>query len=596
MCGIAGVSLRSGEPTEEFLSMLSHLLAHRGPDGEGAHRHRGSALVHRRLSILDLAGGAQPISSEDGVTHIAANGEIYNYRQLQDEIRGWGVKLRTDSDSEVPLHYWRRFGMDFTKHLEGMYALAIYDDEKEELILARDPVGIKPLYIAETRKGVAFASEAGALVHSGWIPGQVETDAWPSYFNKQYVEGPLTLFKGIRRVEPGEVLRIRCGEVVERRRFHLELPSANRIGEEEALAAFDRIVSDAVGSHLQSDVPYGAFLSGGIDSTCVVTKMAELVGEVRTYSIGFSIDTVSDERGQALRLARVLNTSHHATEFSETDFWELLPEMCRVMDDLVADYAVLPTLKLAALAREQVKVILSGEGGDEGFAGYRYYRHHGQGFLRRLRHGEKFRSTGNAHGFGNLFRDARISDWKDGHRQEHLDTRGFTRLQRYQARDISDWLPDDLMLKVDRCLMAHGIEGRVPLLDRKLLQFAFGLPDDLKIRGDQHKYLLRRWVAERQLQQEPWAAKKGFTVPIRPWLESRRSEIRDYFRGHPGLGALLVPEQVNSWLDSPLDRRSAKLLFSILCYAVWHDCHIERVSPPEALLRPGGKGARLEPR
>ncbi|TVP48079.1 MAG: asparagine synthase (glutamine-hydrolyzing) [Gemmatimonadales bacterium] len=594
VCGIAGVSLRSGKPADEFLGRLSRLLAHRGPDGEGVHRHRGSALVHRRLSILDLEGGAQPIPSEDGLSHIIANGEIYNYRRLQGEIRGWGVKLRTDSDSEVPLHFWRRFGMKFTRHLEGMYALAIQDDESEELILARDPVGIKPLYIAETGQGLAFASEAGALVKSGWIEAEVETDAWPSYFNKQYVEGPLTLFRGVRRVEPGEVLRIRRGEIVERRCYPLELSSATRMGEEEALAAFDRLVSDAVGSHLQSDVPYGAFLSGGIDSTCVVTRMAELAGEVRTYSIGFSSDTVSDERGQALRLARALNTSHQAVEFSEADFWELLPEMCRVMDDLVADYAILPTLKLAALAGEQVKVILSGEGGDEGFAGYPYYSLHEQGFLSRLRHGEWFRSTGNAHGFGSLFRDARIPDWRDGPRQARFGTRGLTRLQRFQARDLSDWLPDDLMLKVDRCLMAHGIEGRVPLLDRRLLEFAFALPDDLKIRGDQHKYLLRRWVADHQPQQEPWAPKKGFTVPIRPWLESRRVEIRDYLGGHPGLEDLLVPDAVNSWLDTPLDPRGAKLLFNILCYAVWHDLHVERTSPPEALLRPSRNAAGME--
>lgn len=596
MCGVAGVSLRSGEPETDLLERFSQLLAHRGPDGEGFHRHERSALVHRRLSILDLEGGAQPISTEDGATHIAANGEIYNYRALQERIRGWGVKLRTDSDSEVPLHCWRRYGMDFVTHLEGMYALAVYDDRTEELILARDPVGIKPLYIAETTRGLAFASEAGALVRSGWIGAEVEEAAWPSFFNKQYVEGPRTLFKGVRRVEPGEVLRIRRGEVLERRSHPLVLPPARAMGEEEALEAFDRIATGVVSSHLQSHVPYGAFLSGGIDSTCVVTKMAELVGTVRTYAVGFSSDTVNDERDQAARLARALETEHHATEFSEADFWALLPEMCRVMDDLVADYAVLPTLKLAALAREQVKVILSGEGGDEGFAGYNYYRHHDQGFLRRIRHGERFRARGNVEGFQHLFRDPGVSGWKDGHRQTRFGTRGFTRLQRYQARDISDWLPDDLMLKVDRCLMAHGIEGRVPLLDRDVLLFAFGLPDDLKIRDGQHKYLLRRWVANRQPQQEPWADKKGFTVPIRPWLEARRPALRDYLRVHPGLAEVMLPDRVSTWLETPLDRRGGKLLFSILCYAMWHDVHIQRTQPAAALVESHRDPASLKAR
>src|SRR5690606_28766995 len=353
MCGIAGVSLRASEPSESFLGRLAALQAHRGPDGEGFYRHRGTGLVHRRLSILDLEGGAQPISTEDGRTHIVANGEIYNYRPLQARIRESGVRLVTDSDSEVPLHLWRRYGPDFVRHLEGMYALAIYDEGTEELILARDPVGIKPLYIAETAEGVAFASEAGAIVGAGWVRADVEERAWPSYFNKQYVDGPLTMFKGVERVEPGEVVRIRHGEIVERRTYPLALRPASPVGEDEALRMLDDLATRTVESHLQSDVPYGAFLSGGIDSSFVVTKMVELVGEVRTYSIGFSSDTVSDERESALRLSRKLGTSHQAIEFTPDDFWRLLPEMCASMDDLVADYAALPTLKLAEFAKRE---------------------------------------------------------------------------------------------------------------------------------------------------------------------------------------------------------------------------------------------------
>jgi asparagine synthase (glutamine-hydrolysing) len=588
VCGIAGVSLRRGAPEEGLSRRWGALLEHRGPDGEGFYAHRNTALVHRRLSILDLEGGAQPIATQDGRTHIVVNGEIYNYRSLQARIRSGGVRLRTDSDSEVPLHLWREHGADFVQHLEGMYALAVYDEVSEELVLARDPVGIKPLYIAETADGVAFASEAGAIVRAGWVRADVEERAWPSYFNKQYVDGPLTMFKGVERVQPGEVIRIRRGEVLERRMYPLSLKPASSLGEDEALAVLDDLGTRTVESHLQSDVPYGAFLSGGIDSSFVVTKMAELVGNVRTYSIGFSSDTVSDERESALRLSRRLGTSHQAIEFTPDDFWRLLPRMCASMDDLIADYAALPTLKLAAFAKQEVKVILSGEGGDEGFAGYRRYRVHRRGLLRRLMRGHGFRRSGNTSGLGHLFGASSVSDWTDGPHQDRFDTRGFTRLQTFQARDISDWLPDNLMTKVDRCLMAHGIEGRVPLLDRELLGFAFSLPDQLKIAGDHQKYLLRRWVADHQPQQEPWAKKRGFTVPIADWLEARRPRILSYLHSHPAIQPIVVAERLRDWLGEPLDGHAAKLLFNLLCFALWHDTHIGRVPPPAELLETPG--------
>jgi asparagine synthase (glutamine-hydrolysing) len=584
VCAIAGVSLRTSEPSEALLARLAALQAHRGPDGEGFYRHGRTALAHRRLSILDLEGGAQPIATEDARSHIVVNGEIYNYRPLQARIREWGVRLKTDSDSEVPLHLWRRHGPDFVRHLEGMYALAIYDEASEELVLARDPVGIKPLYVAETPAGVAFASEAGALVQAGWLVADVEERAWPSYFNKQYVDGPLTMFKGVERVQPGEVIRIRHGEVLERRVYPLPLEPASSLAEDEALAILDDLGTRTVETHLQSDVPYGAFLSGGIDSSFVVTKMVELVGNVRTYSIGFSSETVSDERESALRLSRKLGTSHQAIEFTPDDFWGLLPRMCASMDDLIADYAALPTLKLAEFAKQEVKVILSGEGGDEGFAGYRRYRVHRRGLLRRLMRGHGFRRSGNTSGLGHLFGASSVSEWNDGPRQDRFDTRGFTRLQTFQARDISDWLPDNLMIKVDRCLMAHGIEGRVPLLDRELLGFAFSLPDRLKIAGDHHKYLLRRWVADHQPQQEPWAKKRGFTVPIADWLETRRPEVLSYLHPHPGVRDVVVPDRLTDWLGEPLDGHGAKLLFNLLCYAIWHDTYIGRVPRPAELL------------
>ncbi len=572
-----------------FLRKLASLLVHRGPDGEGFHRHGTVGLVHRRLSILDLEGGAQPIASADERSHIVANGEIYNYRELQNRIRSWGFRLRTDSDSEVPLYAWHRYGMEFVRHLEGMYAFAIYDETTEELVLARDPVGIKPLYVAESALGVAFASEAGALVRSGWVPAEVEERAWPDYFNKQYVDGSLTMFKGVRRVEPGEVIRIRRGEILERRTFQLELPPATRCREDEALEELDRRLAEVVESHLQSDVPYGAFLSGGIDSSCVVTKMEELVGRVRTYTVGFSSDTVHDERRLATALASRLDTEHVSVEFGQEDFWRYLPKMCTTMDDLMADYATLPTLKLAERAGRDVTVVLTGEGGDEGFAGYRRYRKHyplgPRAWLRALLGREKpLGPAGNALGFGALFRDASVAGWSDREGRVVSDLEGLSRLQRSQALDIRTWLPHKLLTKVDRSLMAYGLEGRVPLLDREFLQFAFGLPDRLKIRDGSGKYLLRRWLADHAPEQDPWGSKRGFTVPIQDWLEGRRSEVRRYLTAHEGLGEVVDSSALATWLEHPIERRGAMILFNLLCYALWHDLYIGSAPMPEQLF------------
>lgn len=582
MCGIGGVSLVQGKAADaKLLGRLACALAHRGPDGEGLYSHKGTGLVHRRLSIIDLAGGAQPISTADGQWHIVCNGEIYNYQPLRRGLVDQGYSFTTHSDSEVALHLYRTHGLDFVKHLEGMYALAIYDQAADELVLARDPVGIKPLYISATGKGLAFASEAGALVRAGWVAGEVNPAAWPSLFNRQYVGGQQTLFAGVERVKPGEVLRIRHGKVVERRMYPLSLGPVENISEAEALEVLDSLLHEAVQSHLQSEVPYGAFLSGGIDSSTVVSRMAELTDTVRTYTIGFSSTSVADERATAFSLARRLHTQHTAVDFGEQDFWHQLPRMCAAVDDLVADYATLPTLKLAEHASKEVKVILSGEGGDEGFAGYGRYRR--GGLLDTLR-GRTFRGRGDTAGYKQLFHDGAIPAWRGGDTPRPWDEAGFTRLQGYQARDMADWLPDDLLIKVDRALMVHGIEGRVPLLDRKLLSFAFSLPDGLKVQRKKGKYLLKKWLEGHQPQLNVWAPKKGFTVPVQPWLEAQRHLLLPYLHRHGGVAQVLVRKDLRRWLENPLDKRGAKLLFSVLCYALWHDIYIQGRVPGEGLL------------
>lgn len=574
MCGIAGISMRHHKPVrQDILAAMNTAMLHRGPDGDGTYCTGDMGITHRRLSIIDVQGGQQPISCPEGKVHIAVNGEIYNYKPLRDLLEAEGVQLRTASDSEIPLHLYKKYGLDFVNHIDGMYALAILDEHKGELILARDPVGIKPLYTCVTDDGVAFASEAGALVRSGWTTPVLNEKALPCFLNRQFTIGADTLFQGIHRVAPGEVLRIRQGAITDRYMVPLDLRPQSQMTEEDAISAFDGLLSEKITTHLQAEVPYGAFLSGGIDSSAVVTRMADITSPIRTYTVGFENVSVADERSMAEQLAHKLDTLHTSAEFSERDFWHYLPEMCQALDDLVADYAAMPTLKLAQCAHSDVKIILSGEGGDEIFAGYSRYRK--QSLWRRLL-GRPFRGRGDTYRHGYIFREPkRFTDYyKREAPDSHYAKRHYSRLQTFQAEDIAEWLPNDLLLKLDRCLMAHGIEGRVPLLDREMVSFIFAMPDIMKIRGKQGKWLLKRWLHDRHPEMNVWAPKQGFTVPIHEWMEKKREKLAGYLQDHPAFESIILPAKMQQWLKKPLDAKGAKLLFNLLCLALWYDTHI----------------------
>lgn len=583
MCGLAGISLRRGRVEEELLGRLAAALGHRGPDAETIYQHETVGLAFRRLSIIDLLGGAQPIADNTGRWRIVCNGEIYNYRALRDELIAQGTCIQTASDSEIPLHLYLTYGLRFVARLEGMYALAIHDRDTGEVVLARDPVGIKPLYLSETASGIAFSSEAGALVRAGWCAPEVHPAALPALLNRQYVGGTETLFAGITRVRPGEVVRLKEGRILERRLSPLQFARPGAMSEADALCRLDALLTQSVERHLQSEVPYGAFLSGGIDSAAIVSSMVAGGGPVRTYTVGFAESSVADERPQASVLARELDTQHTSIEFGVADFWRYLPSMCEALDDLAADYAALPTLKLADTARlDGLSVILTGEGGDEAFAGYgRYQRGGVWDTLRRRR----FRQRGDTRGLEDLFQPAVLRGWRDYRGDQSDALGGVTRLQRYQARDIADWLPDDLLLKVDRCLMAHSVEGRVPFLDRQLLEFALNLPDDLKLRGNKGKYLLKRWLAARHPTLPVWAPKRGFTVPVVTWLRAKQPAIAAYLDLHDGVQSVVARDRLRSWLSARLPHhRSAKLLFTLLCYAVWHDLYVTCRELPSSLF------------
>jgi asparagine synthase (glutamine-hydrolysing) len=576
MCGIAGIMTVAGEPPAAALHAMAAALAHRGPDGTGHYRAGNVGMVQTRLAIIDLVTGDQPLY-EPGGAALMANGEIYNYIELRAELGGVG--FASASDCEPPLHLYRRHGLDFTERLRGMYAIALHDPAAGRLVLARDPFGIKPLYYAETQAGFAFASEPQALIAGGLAPAQLVRQVRNELLQLQFTTGRETIFAGIQRVLPGETVVVAGGRVVERRRREA-LGGGAPLPREElpALREFDRIFADSVLLHQRSDVPYGMFLSGGIDSSAVLAMMARLNERpVKAFTVGFTTGRVADERAEARAVAQSLGAEHVEVEFREADFWRLLPEIARAMDDPAADYAVLPTYKLASAARGAgLKVILSGEGGDELFAGYGRYR----SVMRPWWVGGKLlRGRGTFDRLGLLRGD--LAGWRDGVAAAELRSAaaGRTPLQVAQATDCADWLPNDLLTKLDRCLMAHGVEGRTPFLDPRVADFAFGLPDELKLRRGIGKWLLRRWLAEHVPAAEPMARKRGFTVPVGDWIARRGAQLGPLVARQAGVREICLPDRVTALFREAAGRHTGFAAWTLLFYALWHRQHIERLAP-----------------
>jgi asparagine synthase (glutamine-hydrolysing) len=574
MCGIAGIMTADGAaPSPTSLEAMQSALAHRGPDGSGHYRGHDVAMMQTRLAIIDLATGDQPLF-EPGGAALVANGEIYNYIELRAQLAG--TVFSTSSDCEPPLHLYRRHGLDFTEHLRGMYAIALHDPAAGRLVLARDPFGIKPLYYVETPTRFAFASEPQALIAAGLVPAQLVRQVRNELLQLQFTTGRETIFAGIHRVLPGETVVVARGRIVERRRRDaLPLTSPEPRDEADAVAQFDRAFAGSVLIHQRSDVPYGMFLSGGIDSSAVLAMMARLNERpVKAFTAGFSTGVVHDEREHARTVARTLGAEHIEVEFREADFWRLLPEITHAMDDPAADYALLPTFKLAAAARSAgLKVILSGEGGDELFAGYGRYRSVARPWWLG---GKLLRARGNFDKLGIL--RGNLAGWRDGIAAAELRAAsgGRTRLQVAQATDCSDWLPNDLLSKLDRCLMAHGVEGRTPFLDPAVAAFAFCLPDELKVRGGLGKWVLRRWLAEHVPAAKPLARKRGFTVPVSDWIERRGAQLGPLVARQAGIREICLPNTVEALFRDAHRRHAGFAAWTLLFYALWHLQHIER--------------------
>ncbi len=573
MCGIAGLLGQFG-PDHSPIAAMIQTLAHRGPDGIRTEQGPGWSLGHARLSIIDLEGGWQPLHLGKAV--VIGNGEVYNYKELTRD-HGLATRLVTGSDFEPLLHLYASEAERAFDRLRGMYALCLIAEDQGAW-LVRDPFGIKPFYWTQSDQGLAFASEPRALLigtRPQLVPERIEELLCLNY---TLTEG--SVYAGIHRLAPGAIRQVVRGQMV--RSLHRPaLPPKSAVfptGEAELLLALDRVLEDSVSVHQRSDVPYGLFLSGGIDSAAIATMMSRLNARpVTAFTCGFIPPggedwRARDERGQAERVARALNLDWHAVAFDEADFWRILPKVAWAMDDPTCDYASLPTYRLAEAAKSDLTVVLTGEGGDELFGGYGRYR-------RALRPGWLGGRPAEPQFLAPFLKDAgrgALSRWRLAARPP----RGLTRLQAAQYGDIATWLPNDLLLKLDRCLMAHGLEGRTPFLDPAVAAFGFHLPDRMKVRGRMGKWLLRQWLAQHCPAAEPFAKKKGFTVPVAAWIAPRSAGLGPRIAASPGIAAVCDVEAVRAVFS---DERHAASRWPLLFYALWYAIHIEGAGPDESL-------------
>jgi asparagine synthase (glutamine-hydrolysing) len=576
MCGIAGLIFSPGAPPPdaEVLSKLIGSLHHRGPDGSGHAVVGRVALAHNRLAIIDLVTGDQPLFA--GAATLVCNGEIYNYRELRAAMPD--VKFATNSDCEPPLYLWLKDGPDYAQHMRGMFAVAIHERAARTVTLTRDAFGIKPLYTAHVAGGMAFASEPRAFLESGLVARKVHAPAREELLQLQFTTGADTIFEGIQRVLPGETLTCFDGRVIERRRI-AALPEGGpeNIDEAAALKRLDRALEESVDLHQRSDVPYGMFLSGGIDSATLIALMARLNKDpVVAFTAGFDTPGAADERMHAETVAKAVGAHHEAIEVNEKMVWEHLPEIVACMDDPAADYAIIPTWFLARRAREDVKVVLSGEGGDEIFGGYDRYRR----AMRPWWLGGQTPWSYGSFDKVNVLRE-KPSGWRDGMAaaEARIAEKGYSRLVAAQALDIEDWLPHDLLLKLDRCLMAHSVEGRTPFLDKGIAEAAFRLPDGLKVRDGMGKWILRKWLEKNLPVARPFAPKQGFTVPVGEWIKGRGAELGKLVAMQPGIQEIAYPERVEALFGNIRRWRHGFACWKLLFYALWHRRHILGLEP-----------------
>jgi asparagine synthase (glutamine-hydrolysing) len=623
MCGICGIASTDGSADPGRLAAMSATLVHRGPDSFGEYVDGAVALAARRLSIIDLETGDQPIANEDGSIHVVQNGEIYNYRELRRELERAGHRFRTHGDTEVLLHLYEEHGDSFATRLRGMFAVAVWDASRRRLVLARDRFGIKPLYYRDADGELAFASELRALPR-----GEIDLDALESFLAFNSIPAPLTIFREIRKLPAGHLL-VWEHESVRLERFARPEPAVDVRTDEEAelVEELRARLRDSVRAHLVSDVPVGVLLSGGVDSSLLAALAAgESTGPLRTFSIGFE-ERSFDELGDARRVAERYGTQHRELVL-RPDAALLLPALAEAFDEPFADSSALPTYLVSQLAASDVKVALSGEGGDELFGGYYTYAadliaaRFGR-FARLARPLVERLPSSNArasfdyrakrfvraahlpplerhHGWKEIFSPdlrAELTGRQNGFdpvdvlRARYGETEGAPELARLQDVDLGVYLVDDLLVKTDRASMAHSLEARVPYLDTSVTNLALALPTRHKVQVLAKKVLLRK-AAEPLLPREiVHGRKRGFSIPAAAWL---RGELEPFARETLSADRLrrqgfFRPEIVSRLVDDHVSGREdlSRQLWGLLAFTLWHERHVERTptTPSNRLLQ-----------
>ncbi len=619
MCGISGI-VRFGtlsSPCASLIQRMTDAMSHRGPNGEGHFVDPGVCLGHRRLSIIDVEGGAQPIYNEDSSVVTVFNGEIYNYRDLTARLEAAGHTFRTHSDTETIVHAYEEYGARCVEQFRGMFAFALWDRRARKLLLARDRLGIKPLYYFYGPNFFAFGSEIKALLEIPEIPRTVDTDSLSSYLSLRYVPGPRTMFRQIYKLQPGHILTLEGQSVSVRKFWDVEFQPRDD-DPNVLLEGLDRELSESVRYRLLSEVPLGVFLSGGLDSTAILAMLGRLrsAAGINTFSVGYTErsrhEREANEFRYAAMAAKAFGAQHHECRIGPDDVNDVLPEIAWHLDEPLADPTCVPLYFLSKAARGEITVALSGEGSDEIFGGYGIYPRmlHAERAQRRygpvlagaaallgpLVESDRYQAAiemvtrpldacyrGVSRAFHPSLKRQLIAPDAAGTIDRALDalfeahfrkTADSVPLNRMLYVDAHVWLPDDLLLKADKMTMAHGLELRVPFLDHHMVEFAAGLPPEHKLRGRVGKVLLRKLMAGRVPAAILRREKKGFPIPISHWLrESLRDTVHD---------ALLAPSAaVRDYMDAGVIRRVVhehergevdreKEIWTLLMFEYWH--------------------------
>ncbi len=626
MCGIAGkFNLRSNTSVRpETIARMCAVIRHRGPDDEGIYVDGCFGMGMRRLSIIDLATGRQPIRNEDGSVWTVCNGEIYNFLELRTLLQGKGHQFYTNTDTEVIVHLYEEYGEDFVNYLTGMFAIALWDKDKKKLVLARDRLGIKPLYYRVDSDRVLFGSEIKAILQDD-VEREIDLQALHDYLSFNYIPGPRTIFRHISKLPPGHRMTCSDGSVAITPYWEIPYPALSgeepKRSEESYCAELQDLLQDVVKQHLISDVPLGVFLSGGVDSSALVALMSEVSSQpVKTFSIGFEEQSYN-ELDYARMVAQKFNTDHHELVV-KPNVTDLLPELVRYFDEPFADSSAIPMYYVAKLAREHVTVALSGEGADEIFAGYETYAAYKlakiyqrlppvlastliPALIRQLpvsRQKVSFdykakrfvqgalRSPAEGHYwwkviFSEEAKRALYTSGIDGledpqtlyqHTYEQCAANDV--LTKLQHIDAKIYLPDDILVKADRMSMATSLEARVPFLDHRVVEFAASLPVQLKMRGFKKKYILKRTMADHLPPAILKSKKRGFNVPIPVWL---CGELRDLVHDvlHPRRlrdTGFFNPTVVSQCIrDHEAGRADySRNIWGLMIFMLWHEQYI----------------------